>query len=173
MTDQNLNKSKKMLKGLQKYKDGDAVDPRNQMDAFCQAWERSKGYIKQFDWAVDVGCGNGRHTNLLADEFRFVIAIDIGEKPEIKDNVVFFKINGNSLKGRYGFALYWGSYYLIQDIVDADIVLVADERCRNLDIAEGHRDGMNYSVKELNWNIVDQFTINNYLEIYVIDNTIR
>lgn len=167
------------MRGIQPYnKDGDAVDPRNRMDAFLSAYERIKQYT-MFGRAIDIGCGNGRISRVLAKDFGFVLAVDpVTQIPPENPpgNVIFSRYTIDAIDGDFDLALYWGSFYLIQEIYqDAKIVVIADEIVRNLDYEKGHKDGDNYSLAKLavGFDMIDQFVINDYLRVYVLKNDLR
>ena len=115
--------------------------------------------------ALDVGCGNGRHCNVLCNYFDRVLGIDNTYRSTLLPNygVGFSSVDFFDLEeSGFDLVLFWGAFYIMkkyQEAIDkthsilneGGIVVIADDPRRRIDRADGenHSDGLNYNISEL------------------------
>jgi SAM-dependent methyltransferase len=137
-----------MNAGLQPYdeKDFDAKDKRNTIDIFCREilpivlCEQSS-----FCRALDVGCGNGRFSNILAQGFGSVVCIDQFRQPshEPWENVFFQKVPFLEFETleKFDLIMFFGVFYMMDHekcikkclgiLEDGGSIAIIDEVFRN------------------------------------------
>lgn len=149
-------------KGLQPYQeDGDAKDERNRIQQF--QIETLPHLTCVNGRAIDVGCGNGRISHVLASHFNSVLSIDVhkGFDPRFNHPNVEFKQQAfEDVTGKFDLILFWGSFYLMSDyhiaikhcesILNKEgIVVIADDKSRRSDRIEEPNKKVNYNLEEL------------------------
>lgn len=135
--------------GFQKYKNDDAVKPWNQVTIFDKIIkEPLLKYLKATDSFLDIGCGNGRISNILKKIFKHGEAIDpfYAPKKEFIEGVDFQPIFLQDFKSKkkFNLILFWGSFYLMPNYKEAleiakkhltkdGVILIVEDSTRNVD----------------------------------------
>jgi 2-polyprenyl-3-methyl-5-hydroxy-6-metoxy-1,4-benzoquinol methylase len=169
--------------GLQPYnKKGDAKGETNKTEKFIKhtlplILPRIKNY------ALDVGCGNGRLSQALSGKFDRVIALDevnVVEKRFLDSGVeVCIAPFKNYKKQTFDLILFWGVFYLMDDYKEAlshaksllnpnGLIAIGDDKKRDSDKDKmGHYD-LPKLVKECGLEVKDEFLHYDHYKVTVL-----
>tara|TARA_Y100000310_G_C20671497_1_gene810536 strand:- start:1996 stop:2556 length:561 start_codon:yes stop_codon:yes gene_type:complete len=125
--------------------------------------------------ALDVGCGNGRHSFILSELFENVTGIDISYPTDsrfIRENIEYCKMDFMDVdESEFDLILFWGSFYMMENYKNAiqhcynllqtdGILIIGDDPARRKDRCENtHDDCVSYDLSTL-------IKENNLKEIY-------
>jgi 2-polyprenyl-3-methyl-5-hydroxy-6-metoxy-1,4-benzoquinol methylase len=98
-------------------------------------------YVKNFNYALDIGCGNGRLAQILSKQFVNVVAIDqcnVFDERFKSNNIAFENVAFEEFQTNHKFDLIilWAVFYMVGEQTTDDFIKTLT-KCRNLLSADG------------------------------------